>query len=261
MLASSDSDAPTVPASEPPATDLELAPATTAPRVSDRIASLLEVLACSGLSQLLLGQVLLAVGVHPLDAHGQLSLPFVVAVTLADSAVLVGLVLFFLRLRGEQPRDVLLGHRNGWREALHGILLLPVVFLALGVLALAVQHLAPWLHNVPDNPLAALLGSPGALAIVALVVVVGGGIREEVQRAFVLHRFEQHLGGPWVGLVVFSTLFGLGHALQGWDVTIMTGSLGLIWGLTWLRRRSVIAPVVCHSLFNLIEVAWFGFQG
>lgn len=250
-----------VPASEPAATDPELTPATTAPRPADRVASLLEVLACSGITQLLLGQVLLVAGVPPLDAHGQLSLRFVVLVTLADAAALVGLVLFFLRVRGERPRDVLLAHRSAWREALHGVILLPLVFLAIGALALAVQHLAPWLHNVPDNPLAALLGSGEALAVVAVVVVVGGGVREEVQRAFVLHRFEQHLGGPWVGLFVFSTLFGLGHALQGWDVTIMTGALGVIWGFTWLRRRSVLAPVVCHSLFNLIEVAWFGFQG
>jgi membrane protease YdiL (CAAX protease family) len=86
-------------------------------------------------------------------------------------------------------------------------------------------------------------------------------VREEVQRAFVLHRFEQHLGGPVVGLLVFSTLFGVGHALQGWDVTIITGTLGVVWGVTWLRRRSILAPMVCHSFFNLIEVVQFGLQG
>ena len=32
-------------------------------------------------------------------------------------------------------------------------------------------------------------------AIFALVVMIAGGVREEIQRGFVLHRFEQYLGG------------------------------------------------------------------
>lgn len=261
MLASSDSNAPTVPASEPPAADPTVLPATLAPRAADRIVSLLEVLACSGLTQLLLGQLLIVAGVAPFATGGGLSLPFVVAVTLGDTALLLALVAFFLRARGERVRDVLFAHASWWREALGGIVLLPVVFLVVGALALSVQQLAPWLHNVRDNPLASLLGSPAAMAVVAVVVVLGGGVREEVQRAFVLHRFEQHLGGPTVGLFAFSAVFGLGHALQGWDVTIITGTLGILWGVTWLRRRSIVAPMVCHSLFNLLEVVQFGLQG
>jgi membrane protease YdiL (CAAX protease family) len=38
----------------------------------------------------------------------------------------------------------------------------------------------------------------------------------------------------------------------------MTGLLGLFWGLLYLARRSVIAPVVSHSAFNLVEVVGFG---
>ena len=87
-----------------------------------------------------------------------------------------------------------------------------------------------------------------------------GGFREEMQRAFVLHRFEQYLGGAAVGLIVFSIGFGLGHALQGWDATVMTGILGAFWGIVYLRRRSFVAPLVCHAVFNLVEVVYHGFQ-
>src|SRR5690606_36141747 len=108
-------------------------------------------------------------------------------------------------------------------------------------------------------PLQAMLETPVRLAIFAVVVVVAGGIREEVQRAFILHRFEHDLGGAWIGLILFSLAFGLGHTVQGYDAAVLTGALGLLWGLVFLARRSIVAPVVSHALFNLSELAIFYF--
>ena len=64
-----------------------------------------------------------------------------------------------------------------------------------------------------------------------------------------------------VGVVVASMAFGAGHLLQGADAAIATGALGAFWGLVYLRRRSVIAPVVSHSGFNLIQIAQFMLTG
>jgi membrane protease YdiL (CAAX protease family) len=88
---------------------------------------------------------------------------------------------------------------------------------------------------------------------------VAGGVREEVQRAFVLRRFERYLGGPVVGLVVFSVAFGAGHIIQGRDVALITATLGAFWGVVYLRRRSVVGPVVSHSLFNVSQIAQHAF--
>ena len=65
--------------------------------------------------------------------------------------------------------------------------------------------------------------------------MIAGGVREEIQRGFVLRRFEQYLGGGAVGLVVFSALFGLGHLEQGRDVALATAILGAFWGAVFLR--------------------------
>ena len=90
--------------------------------------------------------------------------------------------------------------------------------------------------------------------MLGLIAVLAGGIREELQRAFLLRRFEQHLGGPIVGVVVLSVAFGLGHYPQGWDAVIVTGVLGLVWAIVYLRRRSSVAPMVSHAGFNSLEV-------
>ena len=57
-----------------------------------------------------------------------------------------------------------------------------------------------------------------------------------------------------VGVIVLSTAFGLGHALQGWDAAIATGTLGAFWAILYLRRRSSVAPIISHAGFNSIEV-------
>ena len=87
-----------------------------------------------------------------------------------------------------------------------------------------------------------------------MVAIFAGGVREELQRAFLLRRFEQHLGGAVVGVVVLSVAFGLGHIVQGWDAVVTTGLLGAFWAVLYLRRRSAVAPLVSHAGFNTLEV-------
>ena len=226
--------------------------------ISDRIIAVLEVLICSDYpTQLALSGTLGAFGFAPFAAHGELSVGYVVGISLVDSVLLVGLVLIFLLAHGERPRDVLFGERSIPTEALYGLLLIPVAIVIGASVLLTIQKLAPSLHTVETNPLQSLLTSPRDAWLFALVVVVAGGVREEIQRAFLLHRFEQHLGGGRVGVVVTSVAFGAGHLLQGVDASIATGLLGAFWGIVYLRRRSAIAPMVSHSGFDLIQIAGF----
>jgi membrane protease YdiL (CAAX protease family) len=64
-----------------------------------------------------------------------------------------------------------------------------------------------------------------------------------------------HLGGVRQGLAMFSLTFGLLHLDQGLDVAAALGLLGLFWGLLYLRRRSVVMPMVNHACFNASQVA------
>ncbi len=152
---------------------------------------------------------------------------------------------------------MLLGQRPVWREAIVGVALLPVVFLV-ALLALgAIITFAPQLHNVPRNPMEDLMQNPRDAAMFGIVVILAGGVREEVQRGFILHRFSQYLGGGVVGIVVHSAFFGLGHIDQGWDATLTVGTLGAIWGTIYLMRGSVIAPMVSHAGFDLAQLLKF----
>lgn len=198
--------------------------------------------------------MLVVAGLRPFDGADALSTSYIVTLSIADAFLLVSLIFLLLWLHGEDPRAFFLGWRPPARETLVGLLLIPaaVGFVLAGFAF--IQQFAPWLHNVAENPLEALIRTPRDAVLFGAVSIVAGGVREEIQRAFVLRRFEQHLGGGMVGLVIFSAAFGAGHLIQGWDAALMTGLLGVFWGLIYLRRRSVVAPVVCHSGFNVAEI-------
>jgi membrane protease YdiL (CAAX protease family) len=230
---------------------------TLPPTPIERGVALIEVLLCSDYpTQLALEGTFAAFGIAPPRA-GALSLGYVAGLSLADTLLLTGLIVFLLRAHGERPRDVFLGGRPIAPEIRAGV---PLMFVAFGIavaVLLTTQLVAPWLHTVPRNPLQDLARSPGQAALFAIVLIVAGGIREEIQRAFLLRRFEVWLGGPRVGLIVSSIGFGAGHFIQGADAVIATAVLGAFWGIVYLRRRSIVAPAVSHAGFNVVQVLQF----
>src|SRR5262245_41434234 len=159
--------------------------------------------------------------------------------SLADTVLLIALMVAISRAHGDSVKELWLGHRTIWKECLVGIADVPPIFLMVVVILTSVRLFAPVLHNVQTNPLEQLAtGGVANAAAFGLVAIFAGGVREELQRAFMLRRFERHLGGVDVGVLVLSVAFGLGHAIQGWDAAITTGALGAVWAVMYVNRRS-----------------------
>jgi membrane protease YdiL (CAAX protease family) len=221
----------------------------------DRATAVLEILLCSSIpTQLAIGALLRLVGIPSTDAAGHLSLTFVLTLSLADTALLIVMMIFFMHVHGETARATWFGTGHGIREALIGLATVPLVFIAVGILLNTIRLFAPSLHNVENNPLEQLAATPGQAAVFSLVAIIAGGLREELQRAFMLRRFEQYLGGATLGVWVLSVAFGLGHVMQGWDAVITTASLGAFWAWVYLQRRNSVAPIVSHAGFNSVEI-------
>lgn len=236
------------------------APGPPAIEARARLVALSEVLLCSSVpTQLAISAVLALAGWQPItaapDGSTQYSFGYVLALTLGDTVILVALMIWFMRARGESARALWLGTRRRGREVLLGLALVPILFVGVVVLLNGLRLLFPGLHNVATNPLERFASGGGVhVALFALVAIVAGGIREELQRAFLLHRFEHYLGGATVGVIVVSVGFGLGHLVQGWDAAIATGVMGAFWAVLYLDRRSSVAPVVSHAGFNTFEI-------
>ena len=232
--------------------------ALASPRPGAQTKAVLEVVAASGFpTQLALGALLMAAGLAPFGVDGTLSMTYMLVLMPADMLLLLALVVWRIRAGGERVSDVLLGRRPWLRECWLGLGFIPVVFGGVILVMLALRVTWPALHNVDANPFETLIQSPRDALVLGALVVLTGGLKEEVQRAFVLHRFEQHLGGARLGLVLYSLVFGTGHIIQGSDVAIVTALLGLAWGTLFLWRRSLVAPAVSHAGFNAAQILQF----
>jgi|SRR5688572_5284045 len=245
--------------SEPLAPSENLSPISPAParrRTARRLEAAAEVVLCSGVpTQLVVGTLLQSAGLISAPEGSALTLGFVAPLLLVDTILVIALMMFFMRTRGERVRDIWWGSRPWGRELWFGISLVPLVVLLAIVLLNGLRLVAPWLHSVPVNPLEQMASQgAGEAVLFGIVAIVGGGVREELQRAFMLHRFEHHLGGTLVGLVVVSVAFGIGHVQQGLDAVVATGVLGLFWAVVYLKRRSCIAPITSHAAFNSLEI-------
>jgi len=254
---STDSEAP--PPSPPPPSPPSPAP----PSALDRWRAALEVFVVTlGLGLLTEAAVYALLG--PSGSFLDLGSGGFATLLILQNGLALLLIAIFLRPPGAGGRESLgFRRRPLGGEAALGLALFPPVLIAAGLLQAGMARFLPVLRTVPDNPLLALIDSPRDLAAFVALSVLAGGIGEETIRAFVLRRFESHLGGIGWGLVVWSTIFGLLHVIQGVDKAIVVGLLGLAFGGIYAWRRSPVAPIVLHALFDVFQtvVAYVAREG
>jgi membrane protease YdiL (CAAX protease family) len=215
----------------------------------DRATAVLEILLCSSVpTQLAINAMLRGIGLPTTQASG------IFAQLVLDTLVVIGLMVAIMRAHGERPSVVWRGPKRPGREVVIGFATAPLLFVGSAIFLNSLRLFFPALHNVPNNPLERLAENVPQSVVFAIVAILAGGIREELQRGFMLYRFERYLGGGNVGLVVTSILFGVLHGIQGWDAMIVTGCLGAFWAWMYLSRRSTIGPISSHALFDTLQI-------
>lgn len=199
----------------------------------------------------------------------------------SEACITLFFIVLFLRSRGESLRNIgWIRNKVSW-EVLLGIGCVPLLFGATFLVNLFFSFFLPEYVSV-SNPLLDLIKSYGDLLLFLISSILVGGIKEEIQRAFILDRFERYLGaillrpfvgisgrsaddqdgrrvGIIVGLILWSLFFAFGHALQGIDNAVGAGILGLCFGLLYIWRRNLMAPMVAHALFDVATLLIFWF--
>jgi len=225
------------------------------PPLPGRFAAAIQVFVCCGqvATQGPIGVLLVLCGLEMLK-DGQLTLPFFAALTLLDTVLVTFMIVVFLRASGESFRQVFFGGGPLKKEVLLGFALIPVALIGAAIIIGVLRVAFPGLHNVKISPFDAFTDTALHAALFVFVVIVAGGFREELARGFLLHRFDQRLGGIWVGQAIYTLVFAAAHYTQGWDAVVGVGALGFFWGWLYIRRRSVAAAMVSHAGFDVVEV-------
>ncbi|MGC9196072.1 MAG: CPBP family intramembrane glutamic endopeptidase [Syntrophobacteraceae bacterium] len=175
-----------------------------------------------------------------------------VSIILRDIS-LTCLVFFFLWRDGE-PLS-----RLGWKFgrlkeeiALGAILILPVLYaepLLVKVfqwfgLSSAMSRLPQFLtpKGLPEIFLACILAAVAAVA------------EETIFRGYLLLRLNDLTGSTIAAVLISSVLFSLGHGYEGAASVGTVGVLGLLLALTYVWRKSLVAPAVLHFLIDFFPL-------
>jgi len=177
---------------------------------------------------------------------------------LLEAAVILGLLFLILWIHRESLRDFGLPWGQWRREVLVGLLVVPLLFGLNALVGVLFRIYFPKAF-LEINPLTELIRTPRDLVLFMATALVAGGIKEELQRAFILRRFQAYLGGAHVGLIVWSAAFGLGHYVQGAQGIIAAGLYGFIFGILYLSRGSLIAPMVAHGAYDVLALLGYWF--
>lgn len=236
--------------------DIPINPPRT-PR-SDRIQAFIEILLLSGLiSSFLAGLIFAAFLGKKADLLATDS-------TIISAFVLLEAVFIFLLLAA-----ILKAHRESlsslglkwerWKSHLFlGFGLAPTFFLINALVAYIFRVYLPE-YYIEQNPLTETIQTPQQLILFIFSALVAGGIKEELQRAFIISRFRRYLGGAWIGLVLWSLAFGAAHYVQGVQGIAIATLYGFIFGIVYIISGSIIAPIVAHGAYDTLALLayWF----
>lgn len=112
----------------------------------------------------------------------------------------------------------------------------------------------------PVHPVIELMTSADQPRWIAWLMWVGAGvitpIAEELFFRGILQTMLQRLSrSRWTGIIAAGLLFGLAHADLPQVIPALT-VFGIILGILYENRGSLIAPIIAHALFNAKTLLW-----
>lgn len=170
--------------------------------------------------------------------------------------ILIGSIFLLLRLDGEGFEEIGVNRRPWLRHLGIGLGIGVAMFFVFNVgLGSIMGSLFP--RPADSGPsVMAYFRQPANLLVWLPIGIFGGGVVEELQRIFVITRFEKWLGRPGLilGLILSSTMFGFGHLYQGLGIAIATSVSGAVLALVYLRQRSALEPIAAHALSDILAI-------
>ena len=164
----------------------------------DKLQAFFEVVLMSGLFSSFVATVPFTLQKHR-TADLLQSVHVVTGFVLLEAAITFAILALILAAHGETLAD--LGLRwDLWRSQLIlGLILVPLLFLLNGLVGGVFRVFLPKFFT-ERNPLMDIIHTRRDLGMFMASVLIAGGVKEELQRAFILMRFRDHLGGAKLGL-------------------------------------------------------------
>jgi membrane protease YdiL (CAAX protease family) len=183
------------------------------------------------------------------------SLSFVLAAfsTILRDLALVSLILFFVWRNGEPVYRIGWTFRGVRKDIALGIALFFPFSYANNLVERTLQAAG---FSVPSTPLPSFLAARGLTEfLMAFVLVAVVAVAEEtIFRGYLILRLKTVTQSQVAAVLLSAALFSVGHGYEGSAGVVTVGVMGLILGLVYLWRLSLVAPVVMHFLQDFLGI-------
>jgi membrane protease YdiL (CAAX protease family) len=177
---------------------------------------------------------------------------------LLESCIALLILAALLRLHHESIHGLGFRGEHWKRNFVIGLMLVPFLFLTNAIVAILFKAYLPE-YYMEQNPLVENLHTPQQLALFIFSALIAGGIKEEIQRAFILNRFRSYLGGAGTGLLIWSLAFGAGHYVQGAQGIVIASLYGFLFGGIYILSGSLVAPIAAHGAYDTLAILAYYF--
>jgi membrane protease YdiL (CAAX protease family) len=189
----------------------------------------------------------------PSDSGGSVSFAFTAVATILRDLSLLALILFFFWRNREAVRGMGWTLRHMWRDIFLGIVLFVPMFFGAAWLDSFLTSIGFSSPPASGPSLEPGLSSPDLLLALALVNVVAV-TEETIFRGYLIKRFSGVFGGSLISLLLSAFVFSIGHGYEGAAGVVTVGAMGLVFGLVYLWRKSLVAPVTMHFLQDFLAI-------
>jgi membrane protease YdiL (CAAX protease family) len=181
---------------------------------------------------------------------GSLNFTMVGVATIFRDLALVFLILFFLWRNGERVSQIGWKFTNRWKDAVIGVAIFIPFFFGASLVDRLLKDLG---FSAPATPLpfSAATKSPLEIFLAFVLVLIVAWAEETIFRGYLILRFKTITTSPLAAVLLSSFVFSLGHGYEGSAGVVAVGLMGFIFGLVYLWRKSLVAPMTIHFLQDL----------
>jgi membrane protease YdiL (CAAX protease family) len=185
--------------------------------------------------------------------QGSVSFTLTAVATIFRDIGLVALILFFLWHNAEHVRQIGWHFPHLWRDIVIGALLFVPMFYGADLLEQFLQSIG---FSVPSTPLPTTPQATGlGETLLALLLVLVVAISEEtIFRGYLIDRLQAFVPSQALAVIGSAIIFMLGHGYEGSAGVLTVGAMGVVFGLVYLWRKSLVAPITMHLLQDLVVI-------
>jgi membrane protease YdiL (CAAX protease family) len=185
--------------------------------------------------------------------QGAVSFTLTAVATIFRDIGLVALILFFIWRNREHVRHIGWRLTRFWRDIVIGALLFVPMFYGAAFLEQVLQSIG---FSVPSTPLPTTPQAVGfGEVILALLLVIVVAISEEtIFRGYLMARLQAFVPSQAVAVILSAAIFMLGHGYEGSAGVLTVGAMGIVFGLVYVWRKSLVATMTMHFLQDLVVI-------